>query len=145
MTLIAEVIRKHEADLTSDWIQEMASSTRRSDLMKDSELKNQATQFVKALSSAVEGGNTEDINGRNFDSVRDLLDEISSSRANKGFSPTETAMFVFSLKRPLFARIRQELGTDAAGLAEATWVATELLGKFVAHGLFSLKAMTQGM
>ena len=128
MTLIAEVIRKHEADLTSDWIQEMASSTRRSDLMKDSELKNQATQFVKALSSAVEGGNTEDINGRNFDSVRDLLDEISSSRANKGFSPTETAIFVFSFKKPVIAKMQKE-AKDPQTLLTESWKLNELVDK----------------
>jgi rsbT co-antagonist protein RsbR len=128
MTLIAEVIRKHEADLTSDWIQEMASSTRRSDLMKDSELKNQATQFVKALSSAVEGGSTEDISGRNFESVRDLLDEISRSRANKGFTPTETAIFVFSFKKPVIARMQKE-SKDAQTLLNESWKFNELIDK----------------
>jgi len=128
MTLIAEVIRKHEADLTSDWIQEMASSTRRSDLMKDSELKNQASQFVKALSSAVEGGSTEDISGRNFDSVRDLLDEISRSRANKGFTPTETAIFVFSFKKPVISRMQKE-AKDPQTLLNESWKLNELVDK----------------
>ena len=128
MTLIAEVIRKHEADLITDWIQEMASDTRRSDLMKDSELRSQATQFVRALSSAVEGGKTEDVNGSVFDGVRELLDEISRSRAAQGFTPTETAMFVFSFKKPFMARMAKE-GKDPQALLVETWKFNEMLDK----------------
>jgi rsbT co-antagonist protein RsbR len=65
--------------------------------------------------------------------VRDLLTEISSSRASQGFSPTETATFVLSLKHPLFARLRAEI-TDARTLAEEMWRATLLLDEL---GLFT--------
>jgi rsbT co-antagonist protein RsbR len=135
MTLIADVIKKHEADLTSDWIQEMASSTRRSDLIKDSELKNQASQFVKALSTAVDGGSTDDIGGRNFESTRELLDEISRSRAGKGFTPSETATFVFSLKKPFIARMQKET-KDPQALITETWKVNELLDKL---GLYTME------
>jgi len=50
--------------------------------------------------------------------VRDLLRELSTERARHGFTPSETATFVFSLKEPLFSRLRQEIGMDAATLAE---------------------------
>ena len=38
--------------------------------------------------------------------TRQMLEEISRSRAVQGFSWTETAMFVFSLKKPLFHELR---------------------------------------
>jgi rsbT co-antagonist protein RsbR len=45
----------------------------------------------------------------------------------QGFSPSETASFVFSLKKPLFDRLRREFSKDADALAELTWTATQLL------------------
>lgn len=128
MSLIADVIRKYEAELTADWVREMASTTRRSDLMKDAELKSQTTQFVQSLAKAVETGNTDDIGSRNFDAVRELLSEISRSRASQGFSPSETASFVFSFKKPFVARMQKE-SKDPQTLLSETWSFNELVDK----------------
>ena len=59
---------------------------------------------------------------------------LSASRARQGFTPTETATFVFSLKQPLFAVLREAYKQDAEGLAREMWVATTLLDKL---GLFT--------
>jgi rsbT co-antagonist protein RsbR len=45
----------------------------------------------------------------------------------QGFSPTETATFILSFKRPLFARLREDLAADPARLADDTWRVTLLL------------------
>jgi rsbT co-antagonist protein RsbR len=36
--------------------------------------------------------------------VREALAELSRSRVTQGFSPTQVATFIFSLKQPLFRR-----------------------------------------
>jgi len=77
-----------------------------------------------------------DVRSSDWSKVRDLLTEISTSRATQGFSPTETATFVFSLKHPLFARLRAEI-TDARALAEEMWRATLLLDDL---GLYTTEA-----
>ena len=46
-------------------------------------------------------------------------------------------MFIFSLKKPLFARLRQELGKDADALADETWAVTELLDRM---GMLTVRA-----
>jgi rsbT co-antagonist protein RsbR len=61
--------------------------------------------------------------------VRDTLQRVSFTRAQQGFTPSETATFVLSLKRPLFQSIGTTAGKDAAVLADDTWAATELLDK----------------
>lgn len=132
MSLIADVIRKHEAELTAAWIAEMAMVTRRSDLMRDSELKSQATQFVKTLAAAIEGGTTDDISGRNFEPVRELLGDISHTRASQGFTPSETATFVFSFKKPFVARMEKE-AKDPQTLLSETWKFNELMDKLGLH------------
>ena len=58
-----------------------------------------------------------------------MLADLSRSRAQLGFSPSETAIFIFSLKQPLFDRLRREFGNDAQGLADAVWSSTNLLDK----------------
>ncbi len=59
--------------------------------------------------------------------VRDFLAQLSRDRATQGYTPSETATFVFSLKRPLFARVSRELQNDSNALAAEIWYATELL------------------
>jgi rsbT co-antagonist protein RsbR len=67
-------------------------------------------------------------------SVRELLTIISGSHARLGFTPSETATFVFSLKQPLFTRLRQELAQEPLVLADETWTANVLLDNL---GLFT--------
>jgi rsbT co-antagonist protein RsbR len=41
--------------------------------------------------------------------VRRVLDQLSQTRAEQGFSPSETATFIFSLKESVFAILHLEL------------------------------------
>ncbi|HEY7532506.1 MAG TPA: STAS domain-containing protein, partial [Nitrospiraceae bacterium] len=61
--------------------------------------------------------------------VKDMLGELSRKRAIQGFTPSETATFVFSLKQPLFDMVQQRNGQDVKALAEDLWVLTVLLDK----------------
>jgi rsbT co-antagonist protein RsbR len=72
--------------------------------------------------------------------VREILTGLSRSRAQHGFTPSETAMIIFSLKQPLFARLRRELKQDPETRAEETWATTVLLDKL---GLFTIEAYQQ--
>jgi rsbT co-antagonist protein RsbR len=74
---------------------------------------------------AADGG-IEDLQTSEWRPVRELLDRISQSRAEQGFTPSETATFVFSLKQPLFARLREEI-KEARALADEAWYATKML------------------
>ena len=42
-------------------------------------------------------------------------------------------MFVLSFKKPLFARLRKECGTDGESLSREVWIATELIDKLGLH------------
>jgi rsbT co-antagonist protein RsbR len=68
-----------------------------------------------------------------------MLSDVSRSRVAQGFSPSETATFVFSLKQPLFDMLRREL-RDAEELCRAIWVTTALLDKL---GLYTTEAYLQ--
>ena len=100
------------------------------------EVESQARDTLRALTRAVPSGGVTDISGPAFQEVRDILEGFSRSRALQGFSPTETAIFVFSMKEPLFEQIRSK-SKSAETVAEQTWALTQLLDKL---GLFAVEA-----
>ena len=138
---IPNILQDHEEELLEDWVQvQLASSTCRSDLISDFELRQQSAEFLRAFRQASQGSDVIDITSSQWGHVREILTEISRSRAQQGFTSSETATLVFSLKQPLFARLRQELGKNADTLAEENWVATVLLDKL---GLFTTEVHQQ--
>jgi rsbT co-antagonist protein RsbR len=125
--------------LGADWIREMSDATRRGDLMKASELKEQCNRFLRLFAEGLKSGG-ENIKTSAWDPVRQFLVELSATRANQGFSPSETAMFIFSLKRPLFDRIQKTLSDDPDSLVKELWTATTLLD---ALGLLTAEAYSK--
>jgi rsbT co-antagonist protein RsbR len=123
---LARVIARNEESILADWMSEMAGAVRRSDLIKESELRAQCSQFLQLMRQGLETGNLS-FQSSAWDRVREMLGDISRSRAIQGFTPSETASFVFSVKRPLFSRVREESKNDAASLADQMWIMTELL------------------
>ena len=134
-TRIPDIVRKHEADLLSDWIREQTGAdNRRDDLIKEGELREQAREFLglfrdAAAEASRDGGGWTDVGSPAWAPVRDLLAGISRSRTQQGFSPSEIATFVFSFKQPLFERLRAELGKDGQALADEVWAATLVLDR----------------
>jgi rsbT co-antagonist protein RsbR len=128
-TRLAEILRQHETELLRDWLRLQAeASARRSDLMTEQELRAQSREFLSLLSTAVQYGGFGDVAGStHWQPVRQMLSGISRTRSAQGFSPSETATFVFSLKPALFQRLRDTLGDDGAGLFEEIRRADQLL------------------
>ena len=94
-TRIAEVLEHNEAEILSDWMKEQATAlTQRPDLMKESELRQQSTKFLKLFREGIAGNNLIDIQQPIWEPVREFIGEVSRSRAIQGFSPSETATFV---------------------------------------------------
>jgi rsbT co-antagonist protein RsbR len=138
---IAEILEKYEAELLADWMKEqMAAITLRPDLISESDLRQQSAEFLSLFRDAAQSGNLTDIEAPEWAKAREMLGGVSRSRAVQGFSPSETAMFIFSLKQPLFARLRQEV-KDAEALAEELWAATVLLDRL---GLYTTEVYQKG-
>jgi rsbT co-antagonist protein RsbR len=138
---LPNVLQVYEEELLEDWIQEqLASSTQRTDLISEFELRQQSAEFLGAFRQASHGDNLTDIMAPHWDNVREVLTRFCRSRAQQGFTASEVAMFVFSLKQPLFARLRQDFGKDSEVLAEENWAATVLLDRL---GLFTTEVYQQ--
>jgi len=135
---LAEILAANQADILEEWFREQTSAGwTRSGLIRESELRGQCEEFVRLLAAASREGSVEDTATTAYAPVREMLDRLSRSRGEQGFTPAETAIFVLSLKRPLFARLRREMASDSAALFDEIWAATVLLVKL---GLYTTEA-----
>jgi rsbT co-antagonist protein RsbR len=132
---LAEVLTKRESDITSQWLDLQAKSWKNISASEQLETARKSRQFMDSLKLAARDGNVENISGPNWEPVRDLLAELSASRAKAGYTPIETASFVFSLKEALFNVLREEIADDPAALAESVWQATRFIDQL---GLFTM-------
>ena len=65
--------------------------------------------------------------------VKDLLASLSASRAVQGFTPSETALFILSVKSPVFKLIQKHSGQDAKALFVEITDADEFVDKLALH------------
>jgi rsbT co-antagonist protein RsbR len=131
---IAEILRKHQKDVLKEWMKEQtAAPTFRPDLIKEQELYHQSADFLGLFVDAAQSGNLTDIQGPEWTKAREMLAELSRSRAQTGFTSSDTATFVFSLKQPIFNCLRLEVVEDPDVFAAEMWVATVLLDKLGLH------------
>jgi rsbT co-antagonist protein RsbR len=129
MSKLGEIISRNEERIRTDWISDMAKSVQRADLISRVELDEQTRNLLSAIAKGASSGQADDVTQPAWNSARELLQDISASRARQGFTPAETATFVLSLKHPLFMTIRQELDKNQNEMFEALWTATQLLDK----------------
>ena len=129
---LAAIVRQHESHILANWIDLLAK--RGSRTLDRAEAERHARGFIRLLVEAMEADDSGKIDGPAWAKVRDMLADLSASRARQGSTPSETATFVFSLKEPFFARLQQEYRSDAEALARELWTATVLLDQL---GLFT--------
>ncbi len=135
-TRIPAIIKANEADLLADWLREQQAGFSGQALLKEAELREKCADFLKYLAQGAERENLRDVSTPGWQPIRELLGNVSHSFAIQGLTPSQTATFVFSFKKPLFTRLLAELGNDAEALAAEMWEATELLDKF---GLYTIE------
>ena len=133
----AGILKKHERELLSEWIADLKDGSSADGRIGEKELADQAGRFLSLVQQAAQAAGTHDLAAEPWNPVRDHLEEVSRSRVQQGFSSDQTARFIFSLKKPLFARLRTELAQDAGALAEETWAASELIDSL---GMHTIKA-----
>jgi rsbT co-antagonist protein RsbR len=140
---LADILTECREALLPEWIRRQhAATTARRDLIRDDELEQQSRRFLDLLRQSLqEDGASSDVSGPAWAGMRDLLTDLSRTRARQGFSPTETATFVFSLKQPLFDRLRARFGDDAQRLVDEISRSSVLLDQL---GLFTTEVFQRG-
>jgi len=124
---LSQVFETREQEITDRWMEQQQASGRKLTAAEREQANRLSREFVRALKSALQRNNSGDISGADWAGVREFLVDLSSRRAKDGYTPRETASFVFSLKQPLFSALKNELGSDGKTLADEVWLATVLI------------------
>jgi rsbT co-antagonist protein RsbR len=131
-----QIMKTAQVQLLADWIKALKamSSQRTRTLISDPELQAQCQELITLLADGFSSGNLEDTAADAWTPTRDFLAGVSRSRGRQGFAPSETAMFVLSLKEPLFAHLRRAFeGADAAALFADIWEVSRVLDKLALY------------
>ena len=135
---VKSLLQKNHAGVLAEWRQDLAGALQTGKgRISEAELAKQTQEFLRLITEAAQHSDIADTETEGWRPLRDFLGEISRTRVLQGFSSAETATFVFSLKKPLFAMLRQAHGKDVDALAEQTWELSALLDQL---GLLTIKA-----
>src|SRR4051794_27045052 len=116
---LADIINQHEPDLITDWVKlQVGQLSSSSHGLQERQLQEESREFLASLREALERGDGRYISSPEFGRVRDNLETICTARIKEGFTPSEVATFIFSLKQPLFTRLRGEFMNDIEGFSE---------------------------
>jgi rsbT co-antagonist protein RsbR len=132
---LTETISKHESDILKEWLENQKAEGALSKSL-EVDVQQQSREFLALFMTSLRHGRA-DIMAAEWTDLRDLLTNLSQNRMQQGFTPSQTATFIFSLKQPLFERLRKEFGQDVEGLAKNVWAVTLLLDKL---GLWTIEA-----
>jgi rsbT co-antagonist protein RsbR len=126
---ILEILKHQKSELLQEWIAELLSAELRNDLIKETELREECREFLDLFADAMLQDQWSNVNARSWLAVREMLSSLSRLRSQRGFTPTETAIFVFSFKQPFFNHLRRELADDPKLLVDEICNATQVIDK----------------
>ncbi|MFD1123028.1 STAS domain-containing protein [Methylophilus flavus] len=133
---LTEVIKGNEEALVDELILAMKTKVIRFDRVAEAEIKQQAAQLLTLLETNIPKTTTYNLNEAIWAETKQLLTEFSHSRVKQGFSPAETAGFIFSFKEPIFKLLRSALKDKPEQLAEEMAITTSLFDHL---GLFTIE------
>lgn len=144
---VAQVVAANQGDILSEWLGHLTKGGMlQSGRIREAELRTQCRSFLDRLRQGLEQAGT-DPGAETFGPAKELLAQMSRSRAVQGFTPAETAAFVFSLKQPLFDALhRTAEATSREGDPSSTtnardvWDATLLLDRL---GLYTIEVFQE--
>lgn len=139
---ISKMLQKKKKQIIDLWMKnQLADATLREDLMSNEDLREQSEELVNALLQAITEQNLDNVESEEFETVHEILGGISISRARQGFTPRETAMFVFSLKEALLQILQQEFKNDIQELYNVSMKVNRLIDSF---GMVTFETFIKG-
>ncbi|GJE52484.1 RsbT co-antagonist protein RsbRA [Methylobacterium tardum] len=131
--VLSRTVAEDEAGILDAWLGHLKEGgSMQTGRIREAELQTQARTVLGQFRDALASGGA-DANGEAYAPLRETLADISRSRALQGFTPTDTANFVLSLKEPVFEALRRTCGTDASELASGLWVTGKVLDQLGLH------------
>ena len=130
-----QTIESDRLRILNEWVQTQKGALSGHGALNEKTLTEQCNLFLQHFIAATRDGNLEDTSTPEWQSAYKVLEDVSRSRSELGMTPADTATFVFSFKKPLFAALAKANEGNAGDLARAVWDATVLLDKL---GLYTV-------
>ena len=124
------LLLKRERDIMDAWMKnQLANITLRPDFINKEDLEKQSREFLATFTKAISTGNVEDIKAPEYKPITKMLQEISRSRAVQGFSPSETATYVFSLQDVILQYLQEEYVDQPEVINREVVIISKLIAK----------------
>jgi rsbT co-antagonist protein RsbR len=136
-TQLPKLLQVRFDQLLTEWLAYQSSSSgRRLSAADENTLSANSREFLTLFRQGLEWPGVENMQSSAWAPLRDFIVNLSASRAKEGYTPTETAGFVFSLKEPIFKVLNHEI-EDPAQLYRELWSISRILDHF---GLLTTEA-----
>jgi rsbT co-antagonist protein RsbR len=130
---VGELLARDEEPVLQVWLEQQRGLITRRGVVTMQQSREESVRLLAALRAGLMQGDPTNLQDPVWDDLRSVLDEISNSRARLGYSPGDTARFVFSLKHALFDLLREAVDSDMKALGEAVWDLTSLIDALALH------------
>jgi rsbT co-antagonist protein RsbR len=142
---LSAILEQDQAAVLQAWIDELAqTSGALRGRVTQQELGQRGREMLQQLAQAMSTG-ADGTTSADFAALDRFFDDFARDRVLQGFNAEETAIFVLSLKRPVFARLRERLGNDAEQLAAGMWDATQLIDKLALRCVGAFQRMRESV
>ncbi|HVF57242.1 MAG TPA: STAS domain-containing protein [Pyrinomonadaceae bacterium] len=127
---ISDLLATRHDEILNLWTAERLESDEfRDELISKKDLRQQSSQVIEMLAQAIRESGEADFEHPAFGEVRDYLNELSHMRAVKGYTPTENATYVLSLRNVVIPLLPEEFEGDSDALVREMNYFTSLLDK----------------
>lgn len=129
-TSIVNLLTKRHDEIINLWIKDRLDSGEfREELISKKELRRQSQEIVDLLARSIQDSDGGAFDAPAYDELRAILNEISRTRAVKGYTPMENATYILSLRNTLVPLLAEELENDADAMVREMNFFTRLLDK----------------
>ena len=125
-----KIFQKKKSAILEKWMKlQIENDGMREDLIGNEDLRIQSEELLSSVIDTLSDSNIENPNSGDFENVSDILSSISISRAKEGFSPRETAVYIFSLKEALVQTLSEEM-KDLEALLKQSSLINKIMDSF---------------
>lgn len=127
-TGLEKILHDHQAEILKSWIEGQLADAGPRAAQIEAGIQEASRAFLELFAAGVKSDYQDTLTGQVWDDVRAYLAAFSRERVIQGFSPEETATFIFSLKKPLFVALRRDI-KDAERLCDELWTLSLVIDK----------------
>lgn len=126
---IVNLLSTRRDEILNLWIKgRLEADEFRDELISKKDLREQSRQVLEMLAQAIAASGDAGFEHPAFEDLRGYLNEISHMRAVKGYTPTENATYILSLRNVVLPLLAEELENAEALIREMNYF-TPLLDK----------------